>query len=133
MIKMEQSAENITGMKPGDSVEGTGKPLSVMLGPGLLGSIYDGIQRPLPQLEKETGFFLQRGVTADGLAGSKEWGFEPLAKEGDRIIPGTILGIVKEGLFEHRILAPHGAKGTLKRINAGKFTISQPIGEYEHE
>ena len=78
-----QVYEDTSGIKPGEPVINTGKPLSVELGPGLLGSIYDGIQRPLPVLMKKVGDFISRGVEAPGLDPNKKWGFKPLAKKGE--------------------------------------------------
>ena len=122
-----QVYEDTTGLKPGDPVKGTGKPLSVLLGPGLLGSIYDGIQRPLPELERATGPFIGRGVTAEGLDAKKKWAFTPLVKAGDKIVQGTIIGTVPEGKFIHKIIAGPGTDGKVSSITPGNYTVHEPV------
>ena len=126
-----QVYEDTTGLKPGDPVEGTGKPLSVMLGPGLLGSIYDGIQRPLPELERMTGSFIGRGASAPSLPPTKKWDFTPTAKAGDKVRQGMIIGTVPEGKFLHKILVGAGMAGKIRSINAGAFTVHEPVGTLE--
>ena len=91
-----QVYEETSGIKPGEPVVRTGQRLSVLLGPGLLTQIYDGIQRPLPKLEETMGVFITRGVDADGLDLVKEWEFKPSAKAGDEVVPGQVIGIVGE-------------------------------------
>jgi V/A-type H+-transporting ATPase subunit A len=127
-----QVYEDTVGIKPEEPVINTNLPLSVELGPGLLGSIYDGIQRPLEILEQEMGIFIQRGVDADGISHDKKWDFTPSVKAGDEISAGTILGTVKEFDFEHKILAPKGANGRLKEIKQGSFTVTETIGVLEN-
>ncbi|HLC99324.1 MAG TPA: V-type ATP synthase subunit A, partial [Candidatus Nanoarchaeia archaeon] len=119
-----QVYEDTSGIKPGEPVENTGMPLSVELGPGLLTSIYDGIQRPLPVLLKQMGDFIKRGVDAPGLNHIKKWEFKAVAKKGDSVVPGDILGEVEEteGLI-HKIMVPPGVKGKITDINSGKFTV----------
>src|SRR5512144_3064568 len=99
-----QVYEETSGMQPGAPIFGTGLPLSVDLGPGLLKSIFDGVQRPLPLLEMETGSFIGRGVHLDPLYRKDRWKFTPVAKEGDAVSGGAIIGTVMETeTFEHRI------------------------------
>jgi V/A-type H+-transporting ATPase subunit A len=105
----------------------TEQPLSVELGPGLLSSIYDGVQRPLPVLRELSGDFIARGIYAPGLAREKKWEFVPAVKKGDTVGPGDILGTVKEFHFEHRILVPHGTAGTVTDISAGSFTVEDTV------
>ncbi|MBU0536190.1 MAG: V-type ATP synthase subunit A, partial [Nanoarchaeota archaeon] len=123
-----QVYEDTSGIKPGEPVENTGMPLSVELGPGLLTSIYDGIQRPLPVLQKQMGDFIERGVDAPGLNHSKKWEFTAKAKKGDSVIPGDVLGEVEEteGII-HKIMVPPGMKGKLTDISSGKFTVDDII------
>ncbi len=123
-----QVYEDTSGIKPGEPVENTGMPLSVELGPGLLTSIYDGIQRPLPVLLKQMGDFIKRGVDAPGLNHIKKWEFKAVAKKGDSVVPGDILGEVEEteGLI-HKIMVPPGVKGKITDINSGKFTVKETI------
>lgn len=126
-----QVYEDTTGVEPGEPVENTGMPLSVELGPGLLGSIYDGIQRPLQVLEKEMGHFIKRGVDADGLSHTKVWDFKASVKKGDKLKEGAIIGTVKEFDFEHKIMLPNGVSGVVKSISSGKFTVIEDLGKLE--
>ena len=91
-----QVYEETSGVSPGEPVENTGEPLSVDLGPGMLNSIYDGVQRPLAVLEGQLGAFLDRGVDAPGIDLEKKWGFKPTVKKGDEVNPGDIIGTVQE-------------------------------------
>jgi V/A-type H+-transporting ATPase subunit A len=121
-----QVYEDTSGIAPGEPVEGTGESLSVELAPGLLTSIYDGIQRPLELLEKESGSFIKRGVKTVPLDRKKKWEFVPVAKKGDKVKVGDIIGTVQEtSTIEHRIMAQ--AEGAIERIEKGKFTIVEPI------
>jgi V/A-type H+-transporting ATPase subunit A len=122
-----QVYEDTTGLTIGETVENTEKPLSVELGPGLLASIYDGVQRPLPVLLKLCGDFIARGISAPGLDREKKWEFVPSAKTGDTVTPGDILGTVREFHFEHRILVPHNMSGTITDIKSGQFTVEETI------
>ena len=122
-----QVYEDTTGLTIGEPVVNTEQPLSVELGPGLLSSIYDGVQRPLPVLREKSGDFIARGIYAPGLAREKKWDFMPTVKKGDKVVPGDIIGTVKEFHFEHRILIPHGAAGTVTEIRAGSFTVEELI------
>lgn len=124
-----QVYEDTTGIRPGDPVENTGQALSVELGPGLLKSIYDGVQRPLDVIQKNVGDFITRGFVAPPLDEKKTWEFRPLAKVGSEVGPGTILGTVQEtSLILHKILVPPGVSGTLEEFEGGPFTIRDPIG-----
>lgn len=127
-----QVYEETTGLRPGEPVEGTGSSLSVELGPGLLSQIYDGVQRPLPVLQKMVGEFIARGITAPPLDENKKWDFHAKIKKGDEIAGGEILGTVQETKhLEHKILVPPNTKGKIKEIKSGKFTIREAIGELE--
>src|SRR4030042_3125755 len=104
-----QVYEDTTGIKPGTVVYGSGTPLSVELGPGLMGSIYDGVQRPLESIKAATGYIIKRGVKIDPLDHKRKWPFSPRVKKGDTVTPGQIVGTVQEtDLIEHRILVPPG-------------------------
>jgi V/A-type H+-transporting ATPase subunit A len=124
-----QVYEDTTGVRPGDKVENTGQALSVELGPGLLKSIYDGVQRPLDVLKKNLGDFITRGFVAAPLDEKAVWEFTPLLKPGAELAPGAILGTVQETpLILHKIMVPPGVSGTLDDLKAGKFTIRDQIG-----
>jgi V/A-type H+-transporting ATPase subunit A len=123
-----QVYEDTSGIRPGEPVTNTGLSLAVELGPGLLTSIYDGIQRPLSVLVDKMGDFIQRGVSAPGLDHQKKWEFRPLVKEGDKVMPGTIIGEVQETNIVHRILVPPNVQGgTVKSIKRGSFTIEEIV------
>ncbi|MGP1586967.1 MAG: V-type ATP synthase subunit A [Treponemataceae bacterium] len=125
-----QVYEMTKGVSCGDDVEFTGELLSVQLGPGLLGQVYDGLQNPLPQLAEQAGYFLERGIYLDGLSNSKEWDFTPVSKVGDVLRRGDYIGTVPEGAFTHRIMVPFGMYGsyTVKSIvGAGKYKITDTI------
>ncbi len=124
-----QVYEDTTGLRPGDPVENTGAALSVELGPGLLTSIYDGVQRPLDAIQKNVGDFITRGTVAPPLDETKRWEFTATAKTGAEVGPGTILGTVQEtSLILHKILVPPGIRGTLRQLASGTYTIREPIG-----
>jgi V/A-type H+-transporting ATPase subunit A len=122
-----QVYEDTTGLMIGEPVVNTELPLSVELGPGLLSSIYDGVQRPLPVLMQMSGDFIARGIYAPGLDRAKKWEFVPTVKAGDKVVAGDIIGTVKEFHFEHRILVPHGAAGTVTDVAAGSFTVEETV------
>lgn len=127
-----QVYEDTTGLKPGETVEGTGKSLSVELGPGLLSQIYDGVQRPLPQLKVISGDFVKRGIYAPALDQKKKWEFKAKVKAGDFVTGGDVLGSVQETKhIQHKILVPPNVKGKIKKINSGKFSVTEPIGYLE--
>ncbi len=124
-----QVYEDTSGIRPGDKVENTGRPLSVELGPGLLKSIYDGIQRPLNIIREKSGDFIRRGLTAPPLDTKKEWEFRPTARVGDRVSQGDVVGEVQEtDLINHKIMIPLGISGQLEKLESGKFTIEDVIG-----
>ncbi|MDD1714165.1 MAG: ATP synthase subunit A [Methanoregulaceae archaeon] len=123
-----QVYEDTSGIRPGEPVINTGLSLAVELGPGLLTSIYDGIQRPLSVLVSKMGDFIQRGVSAPGLDHQKKWEFKALVREGDTVLPGSIIGEVQETNIVHRILVPPNvAGGKVKSIRSGSFTIEEVI------
>ncbi|MDY0266444.1 MAG: ATP synthase subunit A [Methanimicrococcus sp.] len=124
-----QVYEETSGIKPGEPVENTGLPLSVELGPGLLESIYDGIQRPLGVLKDEMGNFIKRGVSADGLDHDKFWEFKAVVKKGDVVKPGDIIGTVQESEnIEHRIMVPPNMEGgEVADIKSGKYTVDDVV------
>jgi V/A-type H+-transporting ATPase subunit A len=127
-----QVYEETSGIKPGEKVEGTGKPLSVELGPGLVGAIYDGTQRPLTVIRSKVGDMVKRGVFAHALPRDKKWKFAPKVKEGTEVVEGDVLGTVKESkLVEHRILVPPGINGKVLEIMDGTHTIEDTIAVIE--
>ncbi len=126
-----QVYEDTSGIRPGEEVVDTGAPLQVELGPGLLSSIYDGVQRPLPVLRDKQGDFVSRGVTAPGLDRTKKWKFEPTVKKGDDLHGGMIVGEVPEGNIVHKIMLPPSVKGKVVSISEGDFTIEEIIGELD--
>jgi len=125
-----QVFEETRGLKHGDTVEFSEEMLSVTLGPGLLGQIYDGLQNPLPAVAKQAGFFLKPGLYIHGLPTDTKWEFTPIAKVGDTVGAGGTLGTVPEGIFTHRVMAPFTLVGEWKveRIAAaGSYTVEQEI------
>jgi V/A-type H+/Na+-transporting ATPase subunit A len=123
-----QVYEETGGVGPGEPVFPTFEPLSVELGPGLMESIYDGIQRPLDVIQKQAGDFISRGVEASPLDRHRRWGFTPLRKPGDRVEPGDVVGEVQETvLVRHRIMMPPDMSGEIVRIGPGQFTIDEPV------
>ena len=124
-----QVYENTSGLKPGEEVIGTGRPLSVELGPGLIGSIYDGIQRPLTILKKQTGMFIRRGIEASALPRDKRWHFIPQVKAGDVVHGGETLGVVVESaLIKHKILVPPNIQGKISDIaDEDEYTVEETI------
>jgi V/A-type H+-transporting ATPase subunit A len=123
-----QVYEDTSGIRPGEPVENTGLSLAVELGPGLLTSIYDGIQRPLEVLMEKMGDFIERGVSAPGLSHEKKWDFVPTKKSGDEVGPGTIIGEVQETNIMHRIMVPPNVNpGTIKEIKKGSFTVEETV------
>jgi len=123
-----QVYEETSGIRPGEKVEGTGKPLSVELGPGLIGAIYDGTQRPLTIIRTKTGDLIKRGVFAHALPRDKKWEFVPKVKKGADVVEGNVLGIVKESkLVEHRILVPPGMNGKILEISDGSHKVEDVI------
>ena len=129
-IAQIQVYEMTNGIKCGDDVEFTGDMLSAQLGPGLLGQVYDGLQNPLPVLAEQAGWFLERGIYADGLNAEKKWEFTPTAKAGDTLRAGEYIGTVPEGPFTHKIFVPFYLLGnyTLKSIvSKGAYTVNETV------
>jgi V/A-type H+-transporting ATPase subunit A len=123
-----QVYEETTGIGPGEPVLDTEAPLSVELGPGLIESIYDGIQRPLDSLVKLEGAFMSRGSAMPGLNREKKWAFKPTVAKGAKVSPGDILGEVKEtSLVLHKIMVPPGISGTIKSISQGEYTVEETV------
>ena len=129
-IAFVQVYESTSGLRPGEPVVGTGQPLSTTLGPGMIGTIYDGLQRPLDVIANKTGAFITRGVSANSIPFDKQWEFVPAVKTGDDIDAGTILGTVQETpLIEHRILAsPTTPKSKVKDVSKeGKCRVDEVV------
>lgn len=123
-----QVYEETSGIGPGESVFSTDMPLSVELGPGLISSIYDGIQRPLDILKSTRGDFITRGAEAFAIDRKKKWDFEPISKKGDNVISGDIIGTVQESsIVKHKIMVPYGIQGEIKEIYKDKFTVTDTI------
>ena len=123
-----QVYEDTSGIAPGEPVENTGMPLSVELGPGLLESIYDGIQRPLPVLmEMMKSDFIERGVTAPGLDRDREWEFTPVVTKGTEVKGGDIIGTVPETHIEHKIMVPPNVSGVVDDIKSGSFKVTDCV------
>ena len=127
-----QVYEETSGLGPGEPVESTGAPMSVELGPGLITSIYDGIQRPLDDIMKISGNNLQRGVEVASLKRDKKWEFVPVAKVGEEVGAGDVLGTVQEtAVVEQKIMVPYGVSGTVKEIKSGEFTVEEVVAVLE--
>ena len=127
-----QVYEDTSGVKPGEPVENTGEPLSVELGPGLLTSIYDGIQRPLPVLQEKMGDYIERGVTAPGLDHSKKWDFVPTVDVGASVDGGQMIGTVQETpTISHKILVPPFSSGKVTELKKGTYTVDDIIGKLD--
>ena len=123
-----QVYEETSGLGPEEPVESMGVPMSVELGPGLITSIYDGIQRPLDDIMKISGNNLKRGVEVASLKRDKKWEFVPVAKAGDEVEAGDVLGTVQETIVvQQKIMVPYGVKGTVKEIKAGTFTVEEVV------
>ena len=125
-----QVYEMTKGISTGDEVEFTGELLSVELGPGLLGQVFDGLQNPLPQLAEQAGYFLERGIYLDAIPDERVWSFTPVAKVGDTVRRGDVLGSVPEGPFSHKIMVPFGMYGnyTVKSIkDAGDYKLKDAV------
>ena len=129
-----QVYEETSGLGPGEPVESTGAPLSVELGPGLIGSIFDGIQRPLVKIMEESGNNLRRGVELSSLDREKKWTFAPRVKPGDTVREGDVLGVVQETpIVEQKILVPPGVGGVVQSITAGDFTVEETVAVLKNE
>ncbi len=129
-----QVYEETEGIGPGDPAETMGEPLSVELGPGLIGAIYDGVQRPLDILEQHWGAYIVRGAEVEALDRQHRWAFQPVAKEGEQVIPGDILGTVQETpVVEHRVMVPPGVAGKIRHIEEKQATITDTVALIEGE
>lgn len=125
-----QVYEDTVGLGPGEPVYTTGEALSVELGPGLLESMFDGIQRPLDAMRDKTGDFLDRGVEVNPLSRDRIWHFTPRKKVGDKVAPGDIIGVVQEtSVIEHRILVPYCVEGELTYIQEGDYKVTDKVAE----
>jgi len=128
-----QAHEDTLGLKVGEVVRGMERVLSAELGPGLVGSIYDGLQKSLLTLGENIGPFIKRGAKASALPRDKKWQFTPKVKAGDAVDQGDIIGVVPEtDLIEHRIMVPVGIKGKVKEIRQGDYTVEEPVAWIEH-
>jgi len=129
-----QVYEDTSGLGPGEPVVSTGEPLSVELGPGLIESIYDGIQRPLDKIQELVGAYITRGVSVPGLDRERVWEFTATAKVGDDVVGGDILGTVQEStLVLHKVMVPPGVSGKLTKLVSGSYKVTDTIGELEGE
>lgn len=129
-----QVYEETGGLGPGEPVYSTGAPMSVELGPGLIGSIYDGIQRPLDDIMKVSGNLLKRGVQVPSLKRELKWDFEPTAKIGDMVEAGDIIGTVQEtSVVTQKIMVPYGIKGQITKINAGTYDVTEVVATIQTE
>ncbi|MBC7246984.1 MAG: V-type ATP synthase subunit A [Actinobacteria bacterium] len=127
-----QVYEETAGLGPGDEVISTGEPLSVELGPGLLTSIYDGVQRPLDVIRAKYGNYVTRGVEEPGLSRERRWPFQPAVKVGDEVVPGDVLGTVQEtAVIVHRVMVPVGVEGRISEIRDGDFTVEETVAVVE--
>ena len=129
-----QVYEDTSGLKPGEPVENTGRQLSVELAPGLLGSIFDGIQRPLDKIREESGDFIERGVSVEPLDKKRKWHFVPKVKNGSDVKTGMIIGEVAEtSLITHRVMVPPGISGKIGGLKEGDYTIAEKIATVSGE
>ena len=129
-----QAHEDTLGLKVGEVVRGTGRILSAELGPGLVASIYDGLQKSLLTMGENIGPFIKRGAKASALPRDKKWQFTPKVKVGDAVSQGDIIGVVPEtNLIEHRIMVPVGIKGKIKEIRQGDYTVAEPVAWIAHD
>ena len=128
-----QVYEDTTGLRPGEKIVNTNRPLSMQLGPGLLTSIFDGIQRPLDVLREESGDFISRGKMIPALDQKKKWDFIPVKKKGEQVAPGEIIGEVQETpLIKHKIMIPHNLSGELVDISEGQFTVNDNVASVKN-
>lgn len=129
-----QVYEETAGLRPGEPVESTYEPLSVELGPGLIGRIFDGTQRPLELIREQAGDFIARGVEIPALDRSKKWDFRPAVAPGDTVEAGDVLGTVQESrTIVHKIMVPPGVSGRVKEIRSGSFTVEEVIAVLESD
>ena len=128
-----QVYEQTTGVKPGEPVENTGEPLSVELGPGLLTSIYDGLQRPLPTLQEMTGDFIARGEDAPGIDLDEEYDFRPTVEEGDTVEAGDVIGKVDVEYGNHKVMVPPDSEGgEISEVRSGEHNVKETVVELEN-
>ena len=128
-----QVYEDTTGLRPGEKIVNTNRPLSLQLGPGLLTSIFDGIQRPLDVLREESGDFISRGKMIPALDQKKKWDFIPVKKKGEQVAPGEIIGEIQETpLIKHKIMIPHNVSGELVDISEGQFTVNDNVASVKN-
>lgn len=129
-----QVYEDTTGLKPGEPVIRTKAPLSVELGPGILKSFYDGVQRPLEDIKLKVGDYITRGITVNSLNRTTKWAFTPTAAEGKEVVGGDILGTVPETkVITHKVLVPPGFRGKLLEVKKGEFTVDSTIARLQTE
>ncbi len=130
-----QVFEDTRGIRISDAVVQSGRMLSVKLGPGLLGQVYDGLQNPLEQVASRYGFFLKRGADVDALDTHQQWSFAPQVKHGSRLVAGDVIGTVNEGRYEHRIMVPFNLRGQwqLDWVQEGNVTVDQPVAAIRNE
>ena len=129
-----QVYEETSGLGPGAAVETTGMPMSVELGPGMLENIYDGIQRPLPEIRELSGATISRGTDVPALNRSRKWDFVPVAKAGDKLSGGDVIGTVQEtSAISHKIMVPPQLSGTLLSVEAGSFTVTETVAVLEDD
>tara|TARA_Y100000782_G_scaffold47199_1_gene52952 strand:- start:1224 stop:3032 length:1809 start_codon:yes stop_codon:yes gene_type:complete len=129
-----QVFENTRGVAIGDGIKQSGHMLSVSLGPGLLGQVYDGLQNPLENIAAQHGFFLPRGLEVDGIDQQQHWSFQPCVKVGDKVEAGDLIGHVQEGRFKHHIMVPFDQFGVteISWIQEGSFTVDTPVARLRH-
>ncbi len=129
-----QVYEDTSGLCMGEPIYNTGEPLVAKLGPGLMGQIFDGLQRPLTTLAEKEGGFLERGISEPPLSLEKEWEFTPVVRKGDVVSPGCILGTIPEtASIQHRVMVPQGISGKIVEINAGAFKLKEHVAIIETE
>ncbi len=123
-----QVYEETAGLGPGEEVVSTGAPLSVELGPGIIGNIYDGIQRPLEEIVRQVGSSITRGISVPAISREKKWDFTPTVKKGDKLIAGDIIGTVPETkIVIHKIMVPNGMQGEVEEIRSGSFLVTDTV------
>jgi V/A-type H+-transporting ATPase subunit A len=123
-----QVYEDTSGLKPGEKVISTGMPLSVELAPGLLGNIFDGVQRPLNIIAARSGSFIGKGISVNAIDRKRKWKFVPVAKKGDKVSEGSIIGYVQETpLIKHYIMVPHGISGVIDKIKEGNYSVEDTV------
>lgn len=129
-----QVYEETAGLGPGEPVVSTGAPLSVELGPGLIGRIFDGIQRPLVEMREMVGSNITRGIEVSALKRDVKWKFEPTVQKGTKVQAGDIIGKVQETVVvEHRVMVPYGISGVIEEIYEGEFTVEETVAKVKKE